>query len=276
MEKNKEHKYIIIMRHGERIDDIDFNDISNNNNDNYKSELDLYDPEITSKGISQSFSIANQLLKLFNINNNVKEINLFVSPFTRTILTGLNLCNELSKFIKINNKNIYIVKDLSEFCSEQNFKYNPIDNLLFYNKEKQPLLYEKYINKYIKENNYYFKKLENYNDNYLIYPEDFNNVYNRYNEIGKYIFNIIKNINYNNNDNNDNNYINNENNNNIIIINIIVTHGYGVQIITENYLNLIENKEKDNNIYMIDFCYSFCFDMDYNNKLNYIDLLKPI
>jgi GTP-binding protein EngB required for normal cell division len=102
------------------------------------------------------------------------------------------------------------------------------------------------------------KLIKNKNKLYIIwiinYPEDFNNVFNRYDKIGNEIFNYIKNLNNN-------------------ILNIIVTHGYGVQLITEKCLKL--NKNNNYDIYDIDFCYSFCFEMDFNNELKFINFLKP-
>ena len=69
-------------------------------------------------------------------------INLFSSPFTRTIMTWLNILKELN----VENNNIYIVKNLFEVSSEKNFKYFPLNNLLIYNKEEKSDFYQIFIN----------------------------------------------------------------------------------------------------------------------------------
>ena len=78
-------KSIIIMRHGERID---CNDSLKNN-----QELSEYDPELTEKGIKQAKDIGNQIKK--SIKKEIHTLNIYTSPFTRTIMTGINLAQKL-------------------------------------------------------------------------------------------------------------------------------------------------------------------------------------
>ena len=108
MEK-KELKILIVMRHGERIDCPD-----NVNNDE-KRQLNKNDPELTKRGIFQSKNIGEQILKRLDIN--LSEINLFISPFTRTIMTSLNVIKKLKEKFNSIIINYYIIKDLSEYLS---------------------------------------------------------------------------------------------------------------------------------------------------------------
>ena len=82
------------MRHGERIDCPD------KVNYDEKRQLNKNDPELTKRGILQAQNIGHQILKRLDIK--LSEINLFISPFTRTIMTSLNVGK------KLNEKNNYI------------------------------------------------------------------------------------------------------------------------------------------------------------------------
>jgi broad specificity phosphatase PhoE len=116
-------KSIIIMRHGERIDCID----SQKNN----QLLSEYDPELTEKGIKQAKDIGNQIKK--SIKKEINTLNIYTSPFTRTIMTGLNLAQKL----KLKNNNIFIFNSLFEIASVNNFKYFPLNTLLIKNKKQK-------------------------------------------------------------------------------------------------------------------------------------------
>ena len=115
-------KSMIIMRHGERIDCLD----SQKN----KQLLSEYDPELTEKGIRQAIDIGNQIKK--SIKKEINTINVYSSPFTRTLMTGLNLVKKLN----LKKNNIYITNSLFEIASENNFKYFPLKSLLINNKNK--------------------------------------------------------------------------------------------------------------------------------------------
>ena len=117
-EQTQNMKGILIMRHGERIDDTKLTQL-----------LSEYDPELTPKGINQAKDIGKQLKKC--LKKEIKLINLYTSPFTRTIMTGLNVINQINENRK---SNILLIKGLSEMYTENNFKYNPFDTLLINNK----------------------------------------------------------------------------------------------------------------------------------------------
>ena len=245
-------KILIVMRHGERIDKIK-NKIINKN-----QKLKLYDPELTKNGIFQSISIGNQILNRLDIK--ISTINIFTSPFSRCIITAINLCNEISKEKFSIIKNIFIIKDLSELYSENNYKYDPTKSILYNNKESEKNLYEEFIGKHIYEKCYYFK---NFESNYLLkYPEELEDGKIRYEKIGNEILNYIK------------------TKCSAQSINIIVSHGIGVEIITKNYLNLIkEDKEKakrESNNLVVYLCSSFCFNIINNSDIKYVGEILPL
>jgi len=246
-------KIIIVMRHGERIDSIKN---KKNKNKDIIQKLKLYDPEITENGIFQSISVGNQILNRLDMK--ISLINIFTSPFTRTIMTAINLCNEITKDKISIIKNIYIIKDLSELYSENYFKYDPTDSILFYNKEKNKNLYEHFIGKQIYERSFFFKNFET--KSLLKFPENLDDGNKRYEKIGNEILNYIKTKCLDQ------------------TINIIVTHGIGVEIITKNYLNLINDikaKRESNNLFVY-YCSSFCFNLINNNDLKYVGEILPL
>jgi broad specificity phosphatase PhoE len=244
-------KILIIMRHGERIDcaeDLKINE---------KRKLNICDPELTKKGISQAQDIGCQIVKRLELN--LSEINLFISPFTRTIMTALNVGKEILKKHNSVKINYYIIKDLSEFLSKKIFHKSPFNDLLYYNqnKENKKNLYEELIKSQTKNN---FEFIELFNDSIKAkYPENFKESIKRYNNIIEKILTNVKNISSNNS------------------INIIVSHGYGVQIMTEYILetdciNGEESLKKE--IFYVDYCTSYCFNI-INNKLKYIGDMNP-
>ena len=102
------------------------NTIVNSNKD--KQLLSEYDPELTIKGINQAKDIGKDLKKC--LKKEINTINLYSSPFTRTLMTGLNILKKLN----LENNNIFIVNDLFEISSENNFTYFPYNDLLINNK----------------------------------------------------------------------------------------------------------------------------------------------
>ena len=247
--KNKEKKEsllksIIIMRHGERIDCVD--SLKNN------QILSEYDPELTEKGIKQAKDIGNQIKK--SIKKEIDTLNIYSSPFTRTIMTGLYL----AKILNLKNNNIFITNSLFEIASENNFKYFPINSLLINNKNKKNNVYEKFILNNIKNlENCIIKEYKN-RENNIKYPETFNEAVERYNKIAEDLFEEI---------------IKNENNS----LNIIVTHGYGVQIITEYLFNKTKNKEElfKKEVFFVDYCTSYCFNFLTNKDIKFIGRIEP-
>ena len=237
-------KSIIVMRHGERIDCVD--SLKDN------QILSEYDPELTEKGIKQAKDIGNQIKK--SLKKEINTINIYSSPFTRTIMTGLNIAKKL----KLKNNNLYIVNSLFEIASENNFKYFPLKSLLIKNKNQKKILYEKFILNYIKNlENFSFKELKE--DNIGIkYPEIFEEAIERYNKIAEKLFNEI---------------IKNENNS----LNIIVTHGYGVQVITEYFFTKTKNKDElfKKEDFFVDYCTSYCFNFIKNDEIKFIGRIEP-
>ena len=249
MEK-KELKILIIMRHGERIDCPD-----NVNNDE-KRQLNKNDPELTKRGILQAQNIGHQILKRLDIK--LSEINLFISPFTRTIMTSLNVIKKLKEKFNSIKINYYIIKDLSEYLSERMFSEFSFKDLLYYNHNNKELqkLYEEFISM---NNKIEFKEL--FNDSITVkYPEKFKDGLKRYENLSDKILEFIK----------------KKTNNNSI--NIIVSHGYGVQIITTKLFesDCINGKEAlKKEVFVVDFCTSYCFNLE-KNKLKYIGDMNPI
>ena len=248
--KKNEQKVIIVMRHGERID---FPDKINYEE---KRKLNKNDPELTKRGIFQSKNIGEQILKRLDIN--LSEINLFISPFTRTIMTSLNVIKKLKEKFNSIIINYYIIKDLSEYLSERMFSEFSFKDLLYYNHNNKELqkLYEEFISM---NNKIEFKEL--FNDSITVkYPEKFKDGIKRYENLSDKILEFIK----------------KKTNNNSI--NIIVSHGYGVQIITTKLLEseCINGKEAlKKEVFVVDFCTSYCFNLE-KNKLKYIGDMNPI
>ena len=237
-------KSIIVMRHGERIDCID--ELKNN------QELSEYDPELTKKGIKQAKDIGTQIKK--SLKKEMNTLNIYSSPFTRTIMTGINLAQKLN----IKKNNIYIVNSLFEIASKNNFNYFPLNSLLINNKSNQKKLYEKYIlNDANKLNNFTINEFKQ-NEKGIQYPENFNDAIKRYNEIAGLLFDAI---------------LKNENNS----LNVIVTHGYGVQVITEFLFEKTNNKEEllKKEDFFVDYCTSYCFNFVKDKELKFIGRIDP-
>ena len=238
------------MRHGERID---FPDKINYEE---KRKLNKNDPELTKRGIFQSKNIGEQILKRLDIN--LSEINLFISPFTRTIMTSLNVIKKLKEKFNSIKINYYIIKDLSEYLSERMFSEFSFKDLLYYNHNNKELqkLYEEFISM---NNKIEFKEL--FNDSITVkYPEKFKDGLKRYENLSDKILEFIK----------------KKTNNNSI--NILVSHGYGVQIITTKLFesDCINGKEAlKKEVFVVDFCTSYCFNLE-KNKLKYIGDMNPI
>ena len=237
-------KSIIVMRHGERIDCID--ELKNN------QELSEYDPELTKKGIKQAKDIGTQIKK--SLKKEMNTLNIYSSPFTRTIMTGINLAQKLN----IKKNNICIVNSLFEIASKNNFNYFPLNSLLINNKSNQKKLYEKYIlNDANKLNNFTINEFKT-NEKGIQYPENFNDAIKRYNEIAGMLFDEI---------------LKNENNS----LNVIVTHGYGVQVITEFLFEKTNNKEDllKKEDFFVDYCTSYCFNFVKDKELKFIGRIDP-
>ena len=249
MEKKGKEPYfksIIIMRHGERIDCVDAKS---------SQKLPEYDPELTDKGIKQAKDIGKQIEK--SLKKEINTINLYSSPFTRTLMTGLNIVKDLN----LNNNNIYLVNDLFEIASEKNFAhFLPLNHLLINYKNDNNNYYEKFINYYLKDLKNFdgIKSFKKNNDMQLKYPEIFTESINRYRKVAEELYNEI---------------VNNSNNS----INIIVTHGYGVQVITEYFFSKTNNEEEllAKEDFFVDYCTSYCFNFINEKQIKFIGRIDP-
>ena len=250
------YKYIILMRHGER-QDCDFNNPTQIKN--------IDDPELSSIGIEQALDIGHQL-KINLLGINFSEINIFTSPFTRTIQTGLNTANGFDMNDSI-NKNIYIIKDLAENGYKDGFENNLDKGPIYYGRKNSK--YKKLYNKLILP--YYEEKKYSWNDfdfeSKLTEVENEESIKNRF-------YTVIENL-Y--------NYINSKNTNNGNSLNIISTHQYGVSFMMEKIISILNNSKKNEDEKInfdfekqkYFFCCTYCFKITKGKSFNYLGLINP-
>lgn len=120
---------IVIIRHGERAD-LAGGEI----------KFDLYDPELTTKGIKQAYEAGCRLKEILDIlKPNNKKIAILTSPFSRCIMTAKYVKNGMNY-----NLPLFIENGLSEFVNRQWFKDSPINFLC-----------------YVKYNNLLFQEISN-------------------------------------------------------------------------------------------------------------------
>ena len=172
-------------------------------------------------------------------------------------MTGLNIAKKLN----LKNNNIFTVNGLFEFFFENNFKYFPLNSLLINNKKEKNNLYQKFINNYLQnlgENNSIEIKSFKEKEIYPKYPEIFDDIINRYRKIGEELYNQI---------------LKNDNNS----LNIIVTHGYGVQIITEYFFSKTRNEKEllAKEDFFVDYCTSYCFNFINEKEIKFIGRIDP-
>ena len=246
-------RYIILMRHGERQDCDDKNP---------PIRINTNDTELSSIGINQALDIGYQL-KLNLLGISISEINIFTSPFTRTIQTALNTANGFDMNDNI-NKNIYIIKDLAEIGYKDGFEENVDKGPLYYgkNNNKYQKLYNQLISPYYKGKKYFWNTFDF--ESKLIYNESYNQSKDRY-------FAVMDNL-Y--------NYINTKNINNGNSLNIISTHQDGLNIMLTKFISILN--DNNNNKINFDFekqqyffCHSYCFKITKEKIINYLGLLKP-
>jgi broad specificity phosphatase PhoE len=225
-------KYIIILRHGERVDDSFIKYKDWNNSDNLK--INENDPCLTELGYEQSKSIGSQL-KLFFSNLKIKikdkKISLKTSPFIRTfetsqgMLEGLGIDNTLCnlKFSLKLNLGLY------EYLSKSSFNLHPHQHLeIFHNRtlnDSNQLEYAEFLPRY---------------------PESIQDAINRYYNVIKKLLSDFS-----------------EDDNDLLVI---VTHGYGVQVMCEYF-----NKE----IFEVDYCHTFIFLLKQNLQGEFLEVLTP-
>ena len=103
------------MRHGERIDNTNFKK---------NQELPKYDPELTYEGMKQAINVGIQLNNFLRDENiELNEINIFNSPSSRTLQTGILAAGAVDYSDEI-EKNIRIITDLNETSVEGGFENN--------------------------------------------------------------------------------------------------------------------------------------------------------
>ena len=247
-------RYIILMRHGER-QDCDYN------NPPLRKSTD--DTELSSIGINQALDIGYQL-KLNILGINISEINIFTSPFTRTIQTALNTANGFDINDNI-NKNIYIIKDLAENGYKDGFEQNFVKGPLYYGKNHNQYkkLYNQLISPYYKGKKYFWNNFDF--ESKLIENENDNQIKDRYYTVMDNLYNYIK--------------IKNINNGNSL--NIISTHQYGVMFMLTKIISILNDNNQNNQLnfdfekQQYFFCHSYCFKISKEKNLNYLGLLKP-
>ena len=248
-------KYIILMRHGERqdCDDVTPPTIKNIN-----------DPELSSIGIQQALDIGHQL-KLNLMGINFSEINIFTSPFTRTMQTGLNTANGFDANDSI-NKNIYIIKNLAENGYDNGFENNLNKGPIYYGRKDKR--YKNLYNQLILP--YYDKKKYKWNDfdfeSKLRENETDETIKDRYYTVIADLYNFIKSKNTNNGNS----------------LNIISTHQYGVSFMMEKIMSILNESKSENEKINFDFksqryffCCTYCFKITIEKEFNYLGQLNP-
>ena len=245
--------YIILMRHGER------QDCDDNQSPLIKS---IDDPELSSIGIQQSLDIGHQL-KLNLLGINFSEINIFTSPFTRTIQTALNAANGFDVNDSI-NKNIFIIKDLAENGYKEGFEKSIGKGPLYYGRNitEYKKLYKKLIVPYYKGKKYIWNdfdfesKIKEYENEEGIRDRYYTVIDNLYQYINSKIMNIGNSL------------------------NIIATHQYGVSFMMEKVISILNDKNENKIFFDFDkqkyyFCCSYCFKISKEKKFTYLGLLNP-
>ena len=256
--KNKDNRYIAIMRHGERIDNTNFKK---------NQELPKYDPELTYEGMKQAINIGIQLNNFLRDENiELNEINIFNSPSSRTLQTGILAAGAVDYSDEI-EKNIRIITDLNETSVEGGFENNKEESPIYYYKDKDKnlnILYDKYITKLIKDRNYRYGTL----DFSSILGKEMLEDGEKMKQRAQNVINNIKNF-------SQTSYNQGEN-----TLNIISTHQLNVSMIVEYLIDEL-NKEKNEQekIEIKDQAFGYCccylFKFDENDEFSFIGLLKP-
>ena len=256
--KNKDNRYIAIMRHGERIDNTNFKK---------NQELPKYDPELTYEGMKQAINVGIQLNNFIRDENiELNEINIFNSPSSRTLQTGILAAGAVDYSDEI-EKNIRIITDLNETSVEGGFENNKEESPIYYYKDKDKnlnILYDKYITKLIKDRNYRYGTL----DFSSILGKEMLEDGEKMKQRAQNVINNIKNF-------SQTSYNQGEN-----TLNIISTHQLNVSMIVEYLIDEL-NKEKNEQekIEIKDQAFGYCccylFKFDENDEFSFIGLLKP-
>ena len=257
--KKENNRFIAVMRHGERIDNTDFSP---------KQELPEFDPELTYEGMKQAINIGIQLRNYFiKENYDINAINIFNSPSTRCLQTGLISAGAVDYSDKI-EKVIKIITDLNETSVKGGFENNKEESPIYYHKDKDKnlkKLYDKYITKLIKDRKYRYEIFDF--DSILIGPPE------ELKDVKKRSDNVINNI----KDFSKKNF--NKGNN---TLNIVSSHQLNISMIV-GYLIKELNKEiknkggKEIQMEKQSFGYNHCFLFKYdeNDNFKFVGLFTP-
>ncbi len=146
----KGKKFIIIMRHGERIDSVD-----------KKSQiLPKEDPELTQNGINQAINIGKKLRETFFKEIEISEMNIFSSPSARTLMTAIYSSISLNSKV---SKNLCCITNLAEYGVDKGFKNNKKESPIYYfidSDKEYKKLWDKFIIKPTKGTNFKFSKFD--------------------------------------------------------------------------------------------------------------------
>lgn len=133
--ENNNEIIIVIIRHGERADLA-----------GCEIKFDLYDPELTSKGIKQAYEAGCRLKEILDLlKPKNKKIAILTSPFSRCIMTAKYVKNGMNY-----NLPLFLENGLCEFVNRQWFKESPKNFLCFL--KNNNLLFQELSNEIIIDN----------------------------------------------------------------------------------------------------------------------------
>lgn len=193
-----------LVRHGERAD------FSFNEKEKKRIKKD-FDPPLTKLGEKQAYTTGKYIFKLSkNILGEERVPIIISSPFLRCIETAINLSKN---FDKIFNNSIYLEDSLGEYMQRTWFSYNIIDDLSIKNSEfpekiDKLQIINGFLNKTIIKD---FRLLPEYPEDFIVF---FKRIQKTINLIAEKYFKDFDEEKY---------FI------------IIVMHGYGIQVMLENY-----------------------------------------
>ena len=219
----------------------------------------------------QAMNIGMQLYNYFLEENiEINNINIFSSPSTRTLQTGI-LASGIVDYSDCLEKTIRVITDLITTNVEDGLENNKEDSPIYYHKDKDKKLkrfYDKYITQLIKERNFHYDNLEFTS---MLGKDEFES----YNDRIKRAQNVITNIcrfsktSFNKGENN---------------LNIIATHRFNFYMIVEFLMKQLNKQLKEKGLKEINikdndisFGYCHCYMFKYNetDEISFIGLFKP-
>ena len=239
---NPGKRYIIIMRHGERIDNID----------KKKQLLPKEDPELTKKGIDQASSIGKKLKENYFKDIEINEMNILSSPSTRTIMTAIYAANSLNEKVF---KNLCFITNLAEIGVNGGFKNNKEESPIYYyiNTDNQyKKLWEQFIIKPTKNNNYHFSRFDFASN--LNHSENPKEIEDRFKKVMDSILTYSSTCREN-------------------TLNLAVTHQLSICVMVEHCFKIMGIEYNSESLHC-SYCSTYCFVFN-GNKLEYLGDLKP-